>query len=73
MQPYIIGTFTEFKFKKMDTLENFMLTLDPHAEALRKKTKNSAAKIIGHYRKHWKSLIFKDAKTNFDSTFSATE
>ena len=73
MQPYIIGTFTEFKFKKLDTLENFMLTLDPDAENLKKRVKNSPAKIISHYRKHWKSLVFENAVPKFDSTFSVTE
>ena len=58
MIPYIVGTFTDFKFKQMVTFVDYMLDVDPRGEQVRIEMDDSTDKMKHYYLENWKSIIF---------------
>jgi hypothetical protein len=55
--PYIVGTFTEFHFKKMDSFLDYMLIIDPDHQQVRDRFYDVKDAMSTHYLKNWKPIV----------------
>jgi glycogen synthase len=65
--PYIVGTFTEFHFKKMASFLDYMLTIDPDHQQIRDRFYDVKDAMCTHYLKNWKPIVLGSEERNEDN------
>jgi len=65
--PYIVGTFTEFHFKKMESFVDYMLVIDPDHQDVREKCYDVKDAMTTHYLKNWKPIVFGEEESASDN------